>query len=55
MSDRPTYTMEEVGKHRTEKDCWMVIGGKVLDLKEFLTLHPGGVGEPCPLPSPRPR
>ncbi|KAH9254248.1 hypothetical protein BASA81_007849 [Batrachochytrium salamandrivorans] len=44
MSDRKTYTMEEVGKHRTEKDCWMVIDGKVLDLKEFLSLHPGGDG-----------
>lgn len=38
-----TYTLEEVSKHTTEKDCWMVIHGKVLDIAEFLVMHPGGV------------
>lgn len=26
------YTMEEVGKHNKEEDCWVVIDGEVLDV-----------------------
>ena len=36
------YTLEEVAKHKTEDDCWVVIHGQVLDIKEFLSIHPGG-------------
>lgn len=36
------YTLEEVGKHKTEKDCWVVVGNEVLDVTEFLPDHPGG-------------
>eukprot|EP00894_Picocystis_sp_ML_P000577 jgi/Pico_ML_1/51094/g2182.t1 len=34
--------MEEVQKHNTEDDCWLVIGEKVYDVTAYLPEHPGG-------------
>ena len=39
-----TYTMEEVARHGTKGDAWMVIHGKVYDVSEFASIHPGGAG-----------
>ncbi|KAF4727846.1 hypothetical protein FOZ62_030072, partial [Perkinsus olseni] len=36
------YTMEEVAKHNTDTDCWVVLNGEVLDVTDFLPEHPGG-------------
>jgi flavocytochrome c len=36
------YTLEEVAKHTTEEDCWVVVGKQVLDVSKFLPDHPGG-------------
>ena len=36
------FTMDEVAKHKTAKDCWVVVNGEVLDVTEFLPDHPGG-------------
>jgi len=36
------YTMEEVGEHTTEQDCWVVLNGEVFDVTSFLADHPGG-------------
>merc|ERR1711985_46153 len=36
------YTMEEVAKHTTKGDCWVVLSGKVLNVTNFLSQHPGG-------------
>ena len=36
------YTMEEVAKHTSKPDCWVVVDGQVLDVTSFLGEHPGG-------------
>ncbi|KAI5477479.1 hypothetical protein MNV49_006325 [Pseudohyphozyma bogoriensis] len=36
------YTLEEVGKHTTKEDCWVVVNGQILDVTNFLPDHPGG-------------
>jgi succinate dehydrogenase/fumarate reductase flavoprotein subunit len=36
------YTMEEVAKHNTKEDLWVVVKGVVLDLTNWLDDHPGG-------------
>ena len=28
-SDAKVYKLEDVSKHKTHEDCWLVIGGKV--------------------------
>merc|ERR1711953_1307522 len=36
------YSMEEVAKHTTKSDCWVVLHNRVLDVTSFLSSHPGG-------------
>ena len=36
------FTMEEIEKHNTEHDVWIIVHDKVYDCTEFLELHPGG-------------
>ena len=35
-------TMQEVERHNTPDDCWVVINGNVYDLSTFHQEHPGG-------------
>jgi flavocytochrome c len=36
------FTMEEVAKHNTKEDLWVVVKGVVMDLTNWLDDHPGG-------------
>merc|ERR1719282_30838 len=36
------YSLDEVAKHTTKTDCWVVVSGQVLDVTSFLSQHPGG-------------
>jgi isopentenyl diphosphate isomerase/L-lactate dehydrogenase-like FMN-dependent dehydrogenase/predicted heme/steroid binding protein len=38
----PSYTLAEVAKHNTKEDCWLAVNGKVYDVTQWLTDHPGG-------------
>eukprot|EP00442_Polarella_glacialis_P010295 CAMPEP_0115108546 /NCGR_PEP_ID=MMETSP0227-20121206/38072_1 /TAXON_ID=89957 /ORGANISM="Polarella glacialis, Strain CCMP 1383" /LENGTH=515 /DNA_ID=CAMNT_0002506869 /DNA_START=106 /DNA_END=1653 /DNA_ORIENTATION=+ len=37
-----TMSMDEVAKHNTKEDCWVVLYGKAYDLSKFARVHPGG-------------
>lgn len=37
-----TFSWEEIQKHTSENDCWVVFGGKVYDVTKFMSNHPGG-------------
>ena len=37
-----TYSLDEVRKHNSEDDAWLVNKGRVFDVTEFISHHPGG-------------
>ena len=37
-----TFTLQEVQKHNTSGDLWIVVDGKVYDISNFAEKHPGG-------------
>lgn len=52
--DGRKYTWQEVHRHNTATDCWIVIDGKVYDVTKWIKYHPGGAlpllysaGEDC--------
>lgn len=42
IEDLGLISFDEVTQHNSVDDCWMVIGGQVLDVTEFIAFHPGG-------------
>ena len=36
------YTAEEIAEHNKEESPWLLIHGKVYDVKEYMDNHPGG-------------
>jgi|EP00670_Eutreptiella_braarudii_P006529 cytochrome b involved in lipid metabolism len=40
--DLKAFASEEVFKHKTADDCWLLIEGKVYDVTKYLDEHPGG-------------
>lgn len=38
----PALTTQEVSKHNTLNDCYIIIAGQVYNVGAFLDLHPGG-------------
>ena len=43
VRDRETpYAWDEIRKHSTENDTWIVLEGRVYDVSNFKKRHPGG-------------
>ncbi len=42
LPDTAQFTMEEVAKHNSKEDCWLLIDGKIYDVTNFIASHPGG-------------
>jgi len=37
-----TFALEEVARHDSPSDCWLIIHGKVYDVTKWVPRHPGG-------------
>ncbi|MFA5831467.1 MAG: cytochrome b5-like heme/steroid binding domain-containing protein [Candidatus Paceibacterota bacterium] len=35
-------TLQEIAKHNTVSDCWMIVSGKVYSVGSYASAHPGG-------------
>eukprot|EP01114_Cavostelium_apophysatum_P024096 TRINITY_DN932_c0_g1_i1.p1 TRINITY_DN932_c0_g1~~TRINITY_DN932_c0_g1_i1.p1 ORF type:complete len:441 (-),score=75.43 TRINITY_DN932_c0_g1_i1:60-1382(-) len=39
---KKTFAWNEIHKHRSAEDCWIVVDGKVYDVTSWVDKHPGG-------------
>ncbi len=37
-----TYSIQDVAKHNSTSDCWLIVSGNVYNVTDFITQHPGG-------------
>ena len=37
-----TLPLEEVARHNTPEDCWLLVHGRIYDVSAWVPLHPGG-------------
>lgn len=40
--EKKVFSYEEIAKHRSVDDAWIVVDGQVYDVTYFLETHPGG-------------
>ena len=45
ISTDKVFSREEIRKHRTATDCWIIVGDLVYDITNFVRLHQGGEGQ----------
>lgn len=50
MAEPKLLSTEEIAKHNTAKDLWIVVDGQVWDMTEFAPEHPGGIGRTSNFP-----
>eukprot|EP01065_Artemidia_motanka_P050639 TRINITY_DN870_c3_g1_i2.p1 TRINITY_DN870_c3_g1~~TRINITY_DN870_c3_g1_i2.p1 ORF type:complete len:163 (+),score=71.07 TRINITY_DN870_c3_g1_i2:69-491(+) len=43
MADLKVITRDELAKHNTKDDLWLLICGRVYDVTDYMDNHPGGV------------
>jgi L-lactate dehydrogenase (cytochrome) len=43
-SEKTPIHRDEVAKHNSSEDCWVVLNGHAYDMSDFLEDHPGGAG-----------
>lgn len=42
MEQPKVFSIAEVARHNSKKDCWSIISGNVYDLSSYVIRHPGG-------------
>ena len=42
VNNNVILTTQEVEKHNTPSDCWMIVNNKVYQVTQYAALHPGG-------------
>ena len=40
--DETIYTREEIRKHKSRDDCWLIVENGVYDVSKYVAIHPGG-------------